>query len=160
MAKEHGIEPDAVSDEEFAEIQKREQAFVDEHELSRLTERYCQDAGKILETKEEWLIFSTLDEDLRDEMPEIIYWYQFFIAAKIQRGLSSLLDYDGKYDEAELNDPQSDANGSVKIALIAVERSLMVWTSLLSPENAAQISGLISLLKTIRRKTEKKSRTR
>ena len=62
----------------------------------------------------------------------------------------------GKIYEEELNDSQSDANGSIKVALIAVERSVMAWTNLMTTENSATIKPLLVLLETIRRKAEEK----
>jgi uncharacterized Zn finger protein len=89
-------------------------------------------------------------------MLSIIYWYQYFIAAKIHRGFHGLLDFDGNPDDEELNDSQSDANGSIKIALIAVERSIMAWTALMTKENSPQIKPLLDLLETIRQKCKEK----
>jgi len=53
---------------------------------------------------------------------EVIRWYQYFIAAKIDRAVGGLGDA-GEHDDFA----QSDANGSAKIALIALERSLGAW---------------------------------
>lgn len=54
---------------------------------------------------------------------EIISWYFYFIRAKIKRAYSSLED---DFDIEE--DPiQNDMNGSVKIGIIAIERSLAAW---------------------------------
>ena len=88
-------------------------------------------------------------------MLEIIYWYQSFISAKIQKGLSELMDVDGNFEGEELNDLESDTNGSIKVAHIAIQRSIMAWANMLSNENAQQIRPLISLLKTIQKETEK-----
>lgn len=155
-AEEFGVELNIVSDEEFAEIQERGDEFIENQELTKLAENYRKETRKTLEEKDEWLIFSTLDDAARTEMLEIIQWYQYFISAKIRRGFHGILDFDGNPDEAELTDTQSDANGSIKIALIAAERSIMAWTALLSDENAARISPIISLLKTIQQIAEKK----
>lgn len=53
---------------------------------------------------------------------EVIRWYQYFIGAKIHRAINGL-----EHIHAEDDPVQSDANGSAKIALIAVERSLGAW---------------------------------
>ena len=155
-AEEFGIDLNAVSDEEFAAVRGREDEFVGKDSLSILAGKYLKDAETVLEKKDDWLIFSAPDDDTKNEMLEIIYWYQMFIAAKIRRGLSGLLDVDGNFDENELSDPQSDANGSVKIALIAVERSIMAWTVLMSNENSPTIKPLLNLLETIKQTAEKK----
>ncbi len=53
---------------------------------------------------------------------EVVRWYQFFISTKVQRAVSGLEDIEG------FDDPlQSDANGSAKIAQIAIARSLGAW---------------------------------
>ncbi|HVE57390.1 MAG TPA: hypothetical protein VNB22_11225 [Pyrinomonadaceae bacterium] len=89
-------------------------------------------------------------------MLSIIYWYPFFISAKIQRGFHGFSDFDGNPDKEELNDSQSDTSGSIKIALIAVERSIMAWTALMTKENSANIKPHISLLEAIKQKAETK----
>ena len=145
-----------ISDEAFTEHRRREDEFIRSQPLTKLAEKYLTDAQKLLDKKEDWLIFSAPDDETKNEMLEIIYWYQFFIAAKLQRGFSGILDFDGNLDQEEINDPQSDANGSVKIALIAVERSKMAWTVLISNENSQTIKPLINLLETIKQTAEKK----
>jgi hypothetical protein len=154
-ADDFGIDLNAVSDEEFAAVRAREDEFIENDILAKLSTKYFKDSKSVLEKSEDWVIFSAPDEETKNEMLEIIYWYQFF-AAKIRRGLHGLLDIDGNYDETELNDMQSDANGSIKIALIAVERSIMAWTVLMTDENSATIKPLINLLEIIKQKTEEK----
>jgi len=155
-AEELGIEFEPLNDEEFAEHRSREDEFIRNQDLTKLAEKYWKDARKMLEAKDEWLIFSLLDEEAQNAQLSVVYWYQFFISAKIQRGLSGILDFDGNLEEAELTDTQSDANGSIKIALIAVERSIMAWTNLMTKENSATIKPLLVLLETVRRKAEEK----
>jgi hypothetical protein len=155
-AEELGVEIEPMSDEEFSEYRRREREFIDGEFLTPLAEKYWKTARKTLEAKDDWLFFSIADEETQAEMLEIIYWYQFFIAAKIHRALSGILDFDGNLDEEELNDPQSDANGSMKTALIAVTRSVMAWTALMRKENSAIINPLLNLLETIKQKAEEK----
>ncbi len=155
-AEELGIEFKPLSDEEFAKHKQREKEFIENQDLAKLVEKYWKDARKTLEKKDDWLIFSPLDEEAQNNMLAIIYWYQFFISAKIQRGFHGILDFDGEPDDDELNDAHSDANGSVKIALIAVDRSVLAWTNLLAQENSSTIKPLLILLKTIRQKAEEK----
>jgi hypothetical protein len=50
---------------------------------------------------------------------EVIYWYNFFISAKIFRALI----HDDEEDEI-----QNDSNGSAKIALIALDRLIASWS--------------------------------
>jgi hypothetical protein len=155
-AEEFGIDLEAVSDEKIAAVLEREDEFVENDILAKLSLKYLKDSTTALEKKDDWLIFSAPGEETKNEMLEIICWYQFFISAKIRRGLHGLLDLDGNFDESELNDTRSDANGSVKIALIAVERSIMAWTVLMTNENSRTIKPLLHLLETVRQTAEKK----
>jgi hypothetical protein len=155
-AKELGIEFEPISDEEFAEYKQREKEFIENQDLTKLAEKYWKAARETLEAKNDWLIFSALDEEAQNEMLSIIYWYQYFIAAKIHRGFHGLLDFDGNPDDEELKDSQSDANGSIKIVLIAIERSIMAWTNLMTDGNFQTIAPYVSLLETIKQKTEEK----
>ncbi len=50
-------------------------------------------------------------------MLPIIRWYQYFISAKVKRGLLSVDD-----------DFPRDRDDSIKIALIASQCSIMAWT--------------------------------
>lgn len=56
---------------------------------------------------------------------EVIRWYQYFIGAKVYRAIRGSSDSDHQAGEI-----QTDANGSAKIALLAVERSRKAWLSL------------------------------
>ena len=55
------------------------------------------------------------------ESIEVIYWYNFFISAKIFRALGGM-ENDGE-DEI-----QNDSNGSAKIALISIDRLIGAWS--------------------------------
>jgi hypothetical protein len=57
------------------------------------------------------------------EATEIIRWYQFFIAVKIIRGLRSRVDE----MEWKEDDHAKDSDGSIKVALIAIDRSIVAW---------------------------------
>lgn len=149
-AEEFGIDLNAISNEEYASAKLRKKEFVKNYPLTKLSLKYIKDSKSTLENKHEFLLFATTNEDQKTELLKIIYWYQMFISAKIQRGLNGLLDFEGNFNEEELNDTQSDSNGSIKIALIAIERSIMAWTILMSAENSHIIKPLISLLENIK----------
>lgn len=74
---------------------------------------------------------------------EVIQWYELFIHVKIVRALS------GKDDDYDGTDFQSDANGSAKIALIAIERSVKAWQKLheFLPQEESQVITCIHMLK-------------
>jgi len=95
-------------------------------------------------------ILPGLDEHAQDAI-EIIRWYQHQIMVKLVRGLS------GNDEEASAeNDWQRDADGSVKVALIGMDRSIMAWGTMLEtlPDRAAGIHPILLGLEQLRRKTE------
>ncbi|GAB4092795.1 hypothetical protein [Flaviaesturariibacter terrae] len=69
---------------------------------------------------------SMSEVELLADCRHVLGWYQHFIEIKFRRALHGLWD-----DDEEALEPQSDANGSAKIALIAVDRSRLALTSLL-----------------------------
>lgn len=86
-------------------------------------------------------------DQLKDALA-VIQWYLYFISAKVQRAIK------GKnrswYDEF---DPyQNDANGSAKIALIAIERSLTAWEVLRTflPETTDDMLDMLVVLSKLR----------
>ena len=146
-ADEMGIDLEAsANDPEIAESIERSRSTVDNEESVILAKKYAFDIRPVLESRDEWLTADAKDDPTTGDMIAILYWYQFFIAAKVHRAFHSILDFDGYEDTDELSDPQSDANGSAKVALIAVERSIRAWTYLLNPNNAAVIRPFIELL--------------
>jgi hypothetical protein len=99
----------------------------------------------------------TEDEDITiQDAVAVIRWYQFFIAVKLMRALSGgieadededfiddddlsmdfLTDYEAAddeevdYDEIAARTERMDANGSAKVALVAMDRSIAAWRSL------------------------------
>lgn len=108
---------------------------------------------------------------------EVIRWYQFFIAAKMFRALIGADDYsrivpegsddifagmdldlDGDSDDEALDEAAgSDSDGSAKIALIAIDRSLSAWRVLQHalPEKADTIMPMLVELEKLRRAGER-----
>jgi len=98
----------------------------------------------------------TEDEDITiQDAVAVIRWYQFFIAVKLMRALSGaievdededltdddlsmdfLTDYEAAddeevdLDEITARSERMDANGSAKVALVALDRSIAAWRSL------------------------------
>lgn len=81
---------------------------------------------------------------------DAIQWYCTMIASKIQRALSGFDEQDEWYVEDPL---QSDANGTAKVALICIERSLGAWeiTRTCLPDFSDEIIDFFVLLEKIRR---------
>jgi len=98
----------------------------------------------------------TEDEDITiQDAVAVIRWYQFFIAVKLMRALSGAIEVDededlvdddlsmdfltdyeaADDDEVDLDEitarsERMDANGSAKVALVALDRSIAAWRSL------------------------------
>ncbi len=83
--------------------------------------------------------------ELRDAV-EVIRFYQYFLYPKIARALGGRLD----------GDEFGDADGSAKIALIAMDRSLGAWSRLLAqfPEREELTLPLLVHLEKLRRAVE------
>ena len=152
-AEEMGIDPFAIDDEEFAEIQKREKAFVDGDELSQLGDKYWRAAQKLLDKPEDWLPTSIDDGSIAEAM-SVLCWFMFFIPVKMKSSLHSLLDDDGYLEAGQALDPESHANGTMKIGLIAIDRSILAWTSLINYDDKNRVQPIIDLLERLRAAAE------
>ena len=170
MAEEEGIDLDAVDVEEEMEEHRRIRDAARDHELSRLSHDYIgmvngwfDSAEELIKNKEEEL---NLQEQL--ELPgssplvsaatiadaaDVIRWYQYFIHVKLMRALQGMME---KRPEI-LNDFPKDSDGSAKIALIALDRSLGAWGELRRyfPEKEDFTLPILLHLDKLRRKTEK-----
>jgi hypothetical protein len=153
-AAEFGIELANVADEETVAAHEQKRASVTDSDLTRLAEKYAFELSPVLEAKNEWLTEPAGEEDLLNDVLAVLYWYQFFIAAKVERGVSGIIDDEGDDDTEELNDPQSDANGSIKVALMAIERSLLAWTYLIDEFNAPMLRPFIAMLEELKQMAE------
>lgn len=145
-AKEHGIDLDKVMTKEEEEEYDRKEKFLmqatEKHSLTKLCKQYQKTARPFLDTN------AGMDEkakELLDEFGmgmkseaqvihtvanigdclEIIQWYLYFIDAKLQRALHGKLD--GMEEDYDF---PKDSDGSTKIAIIAIERSMNAWMKL------------------------------
>jgi hypothetical protein len=153
-ATEFGIELGNIDDPEIAAAHKQKRVNMKGSDLALLAEKYADDLTPVLDAKKKWLTEPAGDEELVNDVLAVLYWYQFFIAAKVQRGIGGIIDDEGGDYAEELNDPQSDANGSIKVALIAIERSLLAWTYLINASNAPTLRPFIEMLEEIKQKAE------
>src|SRR4029079_9005595 len=87
---------------------------------------------------------------------EIIHWYQYQIAVKSMRALSSRID-ENEFEEDEPGEFPKDSDGSAKVALLGIDRSIAGWRlmQLSVPERADSIVPLILLLENLRQRTER-----
>jgi hypothetical protein len=157
MLEEPTAEEAAAYDLREAEIDRR----LSESTLLQEARRYAQSVELLFTQSDLWeqkgavlaqetaLGIKTVEKglhevDLLADCRHVLGWYQHFIEVKFNRALRGLFEDDG-----EDRDPQSDANGSAKIALIAVERSRLALTTLLSL--VGEDDGLLGLLAALER---------
>lgn len=74
----------------------------------------------------------------------VIQWYQAFIHLKFMRAIMGKL----KGDEIDMDEDQRDYDGSAKIGIIAIERSIQAWVKLfeLLPEQEDEFLKLLAML--------------
>jgi hypothetical protein len=99
---------------------------------------------------EEHLITEDLDQS---DALEVINWYQFFIAVKTMRGvLSRIREHDGE----DFEGIPKDSDGSIKVALIGIDRSIAAWRllQLSRPDLSDSIRPLLLQLEKLRVETE------
>jgi hypothetical protein len=125
-AEESGIDLESLDSESDTERIRVSDEAVQGHVISRAAKSY----GKMVEDwfrerGEHFFLTATVVDDgvNLEEAIEVIRWYQYFIAAKAIRAIL------GKMEEEKdgLNEFPSDADGSAKIALIAIDRSIGAW---------------------------------
>ena len=91
------------------------------------------------------------------DFTDVIRWYQHFIYVKLCRAIESRASEELEADEEQKKFPK-DSDGSAKIALIAMDRSIAAWSGLrraLGADDADSILDLLAQLAAIRREAEK-----
>jgi hypothetical protein len=149
------IEP-VVSDFEILEDEPWKK--VEENELVENARFYAMEVSQWMKNYENDIVSSIShseypvkqNKDLVLNSIEVIMWYSFFIAAKLHRATYN--DYD-KFIELPVD---SDENGSAKIALIAINRSISAWSIVRSAYKTDQntTAGFMGRLIAIRRVVE------
>ena len=144
-AKEHVISKQAKIYNKMAhEFFEREKSFFENFENELNTQiKLGINEGKILNKADE----------VKDIF-EIINWYSPQITVKMQRALS------GKFDDEEFtdeNDLPRDSDGSSKVALIGIDRSISAWGKLqqLFPEKTDELISILLHLEKLRKEIEK-----
>jgi len=146
---------------------------VRQHALCRLAMEYMQQADA-------WLKFSDGDlkaharslldaarspftqEDVEEEarqigeMIEVVAWYHTFIPPKMSRAVGGLLERDkadGPAADILRESRLHDANGSGKVTLVAIERSIAAWLRLraILPAHESAVLNMLAMLDRIRR---------
>lgn len=89
------------------------------------------------------------------EFADVISWYQYFIGAKLSRAVQGQAEDEMETDE-EMKQFPKDSDGSAKIALIAIDRSISAWAGLreMMDSEDESILDLLAMLARIRRGAE------
>lgn len=155
-AEEMGIDlEEAMNDPAVDESLRRAKETVEAEEAVELSKQYTLETRHILERPENWA-GDPDDDPMIVEMLEILRYYLFSIAVNVHSSFHAVLDVDGYEDPEQLSDTQSYANGTAKITLILIERSILAWSYLMNASNAHTIRPIIERLETVKLLVEKK----
>jgi hypothetical protein len=180
-AEEEGIDLETLEGEVLLAEREQQRADAKEHSLSLSARRY---AMKVQEWFEQELAIersvhddttgtvNSAEEDIDvSDAIEVVRWYQFFIPSKIFRALmgferqtsagEAVSDNFGQpaaaaEDEVLVEISGNHSDGSAKIALIAIDRSLNAWRILQRslPEKTDSILPMLVKLDRLRQATE------
>jgi hypothetical protein len=169
-AEEQGIDLDSIDTEEVEEKERLNNELARDHECSRMAKLYSEmvddwlDSARDFFAPEEEEISSAESLEASDTSPaekddgllepvEVVGWYQHLIYVKLMRAIRGEL-----LEEPEILDEYpKDSDGSAKVALIGIDRSIAAWGEIRSlfPHRNDQIMDILVQLEQLRRKLEK-----
>jgi hypothetical protein len=159
-AEKEGIDLNEFKEEDELQLRKKRRQ-VDNHSLARAGKNYANSASDWFREFDQLVEVSDLaatDADIEEaerlvDAREIIHWYQYQIAVKTMRALSSRIDELAE----ERDESPKDSDGSAKVALLGIDRSIAAWRlmQLSVPERAESIVPLILQLERLRHRTER-----
>jgi len=146
-AQKWEIDLETLSSMDDIEKMKEKNKDADNHLLCRAAKSYGKMVKDWFREREGLLLETTVvakeGVDL-EEAFEVIQWYQYFIGAKVTRAIR------GKMEEEEegADEYPSDSDGSAKVALIAIDRSISAWAviSHYNHHDAESVFKMISFL--------------
>ena len=148
-AEEAGVDLNRTSDDDDSRG-KRKRQLVDNHPLTKAGKKYANTASDWFREFDQTIELCDL-EDAR----EVIQWYQYQIAVKTMRALSGRKEE--SEEDPEIMDFPKDSDGSAKVALIGIDRSIAAWrmVQLSLPDRVESIVPLILQLERLRIRLEK-----
>ncbi|MGD8663036.1 MAG: hypothetical protein PVH37_24055 [Desulfobacterales bacterium] len=168
-AEELGIDIDAIDFEAAAQEESIKDKIVENHECCQAAKKYGKMVTELMESeyiptlrvvdKQERKnpvklnnVDSLIGPAAIEEVVEIIHWYQHFIYIKLMRSVHGTL---GNNEEL-LEDYPKDSDGSAKVALIAIDRSMAAWTHMHNyfPNLETQILAILAQLDGLRKRVE------
>ena len=169
-AQREGVDLDSLDLQAASDEDRMLRHNAESHECSRAAKAYVElvknwfDSSKeLLENKADELNLQARLElpnsdpaseaaDIEDSM-DVIRWYQYFIYVKLVRAVRGTLEETSQI----LDEFTKDSDGSSKVALIAIDRSIAAWGRIRKhfPKSQDDILDILVHLDRLRRKTEK-----
>ena len=159
---------------DYEAIKEREEKIHEEahnSNISKMSREYINLAGKwfdasryIFVEKEKQLNIEyemdlpksnpDLEANILEDAISVIMWYKFQIHVKIMRAVSGAMEDEDLQDEYDF---LKDSDGSAKVALIGIDRSISAWEKLLIifPEEEDSFLKILALLLKLRKSVEK-----
>jgi len=171
IAEKEGIDLDNLPpDPEFEKKSEQRRENAENHKLSKMAEQYIEivkawfdSNNDMLQEKEntfnQQIKIGLKQEEIEktvktiNDSIEVIRWYKPQIYVKLMRALSN---DDDLFDIEPDDEYQSDADGSAKVALLGMDRSIAAWGQLQNHlhEISDEIIDILVLLEKLRRNTE------
>lgn len=169
IAEREGIDLESGDAEAAAAERGRDQEARKNHPLARAAKAYAKmvdewfgSADARFERKQDELNLK-LELEVRQSDPhveattiadatEVLRWYQHQISVKLMRAISGA----ARDEPSDPPEYPKDSDGSAKVALIAMDRSIGAWGVLRQhfPEEGDTIIGVLAHLSRLRRRTE------
>ncbi|MFQ6035176.1 MAG: hypothetical protein ACE5NM_04930 [Sedimentisphaerales bacterium] len=168
-AKEQGIDLDSLDLQQASQEHEKIRTTAENHQCCQAAKAYAEMVKNWFDSNEE--LFEEKANDLglqaRLELPnsdpdkeaaglkeavDIIRWYQHFIYVKLVRAITGSLEE----IPLSLEEFPKDSDGSAKIALIAMDRSIAAWGQMSKyfPQCKDEILDILVHLDRLRRETE------
>lgn len=139
-AEREGIDLDSIDIEEAAEEERLNEEITKNHECCRAAKVYGEMVDNWFDSMEDLFEKNEDEVNLKDQYElenvypfeksegiedavQVIRWYQYQIYVKLMRAIRGNLE-----DKTEaLDEYAKDSDGSAKVALIAIDRSMAAW---------------------------------
>jgi hypothetical protein len=172
MAASEGIDLDALDSEKVAEEHRNVREMAEDHEICRAARAYADMAENWLEgaraffgggeeTRPGFQSIQGNGEkqekyELEDAL-EVVRWYQHQIYVKLARAVSGQMEEAAETDD-ELAQYAKDSDGSAKVALIGLDRSIAAWGVIdrrFPTFRSHDVPAILTHLERLRRRVEK-----
>ncbi len=125
-AEKWGVDLEKLDSASETESLRAKDEAAEKHVICRAAQSYINIVEDWFREREGLLIetVTTESEEVNlEEAFEVIRWYQYFIAPKVMRAIQGKIEG----EEEDSDEFPSDSDGSAKIALIAIDRSIGAW---------------------------------